>query len=58
MLCIGILDTPWRCTEDEFQCDSGQCISRDLVCVSGKKQEKVGCADGSHLLKCSKFLLD
>lgn len=40
------------CTPDEFQCDSGQCISLKYKCKK-TEDERTGCVDQSHLQNCS-----
>jgi len=42
------------CLETEYQCSNGQCIDKQYVCYNSKSLRRRGCADGSHLLNCSK----
>lgn len=44
------------CENDEFQCDNGQCIPLKYKCVNFGN-ERLGCADKSHLTNCSKFII-
>ena len=44
-----------KCHPDEYTCANGQCIERKYVCYNGKYAGRNGCADGSHLLNCSKY---
>lgn len=39
------------CKNDEFQCDSGQCIPLEYKCKK-YREEQMGCVDKSHLRNC------
>lgn len=41
------------CKADEFRCDSGECIPIEYKCLKSG-DERMGCADKSHLRNCSK----
>lgn len=45
-----------QCNSDQFQCDNGQCIPKELRCFKGRKTVKLGCADLSHLKQCREYI--